>query len=41
MVLGAVLVVVGTLVMSGLDKSAEAAIVAASPKWLTDLTTRF
>jgi len=41
MILGAVLVTVGILVISGLDKQAEAAIVAASPQWLTDLTTRF
>lgn len=41
MILGAVLVTVGILVISGLDKRAEAAIVAASPQWLTDLTTRF
>ncbi|WP_062224358.1 cytochrome c biogenesis CcdA family protein [Aureimonas sp. D3] len=41
MVLGAVLVTVGILVVSGLDKKAEAAIVAASPEWLTNLTTRF
>lgn len=40
-VLGGVLVVVGLLVMSGLDKRAEAIIVAASPAWLTNLTTRF
>lgn len=41
MILGAVLVTVGILVVSGLDKRAEAAIVAASPQWLTNLTTRF
>lgn len=41
MILGAVLVTVGILVVSGLDKRAEAALVAASPQWLTNLTTRF
>jgi cytochrome c-type biogenesis protein len=39
--LGIVFVAIGTLVLSGLDKSVEAALVAASPQWLTDLTTRF
>lgn len=39
--LGALLVLVGVLVLSGLDKKLEAALVAASPQWLTDLTTRF
>jgi hypothetical protein len=29
------------LSQSGLDKSVETALVAASPQWLTDLTTRF
>ena len=39
--LGAVLVIVGVLVVTGLDKKAEAVIVAAQPEWLTRLTTRF
>jgi len=39
--LGVVLVVVGVLVVTGLDKRAEAVLVAASPEWLTRLTTRF
>lgn len=39
--LGVLLVTVGLLVVTGLDKKAEAAIVAASPEWLTRLTTRF
>jgi cytochrome c-type biogenesis protein len=39
--LGIVFVAFGALVLSGLDKSVEAALVAASPQWLTDLTTRF
>ncbi|MGE3914973.1 MAG: cytochrome c biogenesis CcdA family protein [Hyphomicrobiaceae bacterium] len=39
--LGVLLVVVGLLVLTGLDKRAEAALVAASPDWLTRLTTRF
>jgi cytochrome c-type biogenesis protein len=40
-VLGALLAVVGIAILSGLDKSLEAALVAASPAWLTELTTRF
>ncbi len=39
--LGIVFVAIGALVITGLDKSIEAALVAASPQWLTDLTTRF
>jgi cytochrome c-type biogenesis protein len=39
--LGAVLVVIGILVLTGVDKRVEAALVAASPVWLTELTTRF
>ncbi len=38
---GFLLVVIGVLVLSGLDKSAETAIVNASPEWLTDFATRF
>jgi cytochrome c biogenesis protein CcdA len=39
--LGFVLVAVGVLVLTGLDKSMETALVEASPQWLTDFTTRF
>jgi cytochrome c-type biogenesis protein len=39
--LGAVLLVTGLLILSGLDKKAEAALVRASPDWLTRLTTQF
>jgi cytochrome c biogenesis protein CcdA len=39
--LGVLLVLVGVLVVTGLDKRAEAAIVEASPEWLVQLTTRF
>jgi cytochrome c-type biogenesis protein len=39
--LGIVLVAIGALVLTGLDRSFEAALVAGSPQWLTDLTTRF
>jgi cytochrome c-type biogenesis protein len=39
--LGLVLVLVGLAVISGLDKSIEAALVAWSPDWLTGLTSRF
>jgi cytochrome c biogenesis protein CcdA len=41
MAMGALLVVVGVLILSGLDKRFEAALVEASPDWLTALTTRF
>ncbi|QWG14247.1 cytochrome c biogenesis CcdA family protein [Bradyrhizobium sediminis] len=39
--LGAVLLIVGALILTGMDKAVEAALVEASPAWLTDLTTRF
>jgi cytochrome c-type biogenesis protein len=38
---GAILVAIGVLVITGLDKAVETALVDASPQWLTDLTTRF
>lgn len=39
--LGIVLIAVGVFVLTGVDKSVEAALVEASPSWLTNLTTRF
>ena len=39
--LGGVLVVLGVTIVSGLDRIVEAALVDASPAWLTALTTRF
>ncbi|HEX2843428.1 cytochrome c biogenesis CcdA family protein [Hyphomicrobium sp.] len=39
-VLGLLLIAVAFLILTGLDKSVEAALVEASPAWLTDLTTR-
>ena len=39
--LGALLLFVGVLIVSGLDKRLETVIVDASPAWLTHLTTRF
>jgi cytochrome c-type biogenesis protein len=38
--LGILFVAVGALVLSGFDRSIETDLVAASPQWLTDLTTR-
>ena len=39
--LGALLLAIGLLIATGLDKRLEAALVDASPEWLTNLTTRF
>jgi cytochrome c biogenesis protein CcdA len=39
--LGLLLAVVGVLILTGLDKRLEAALVEASPEWLTQSTTRF
>lgn len=40
-ILGVVLLSVGLLIISGLDKKFEAVIVSASPDWLISLTTKF
>lgn len=39
--LGLVLLTVGVLILTGLDKTIETVLVQASPEWLTSLTTRF
>lgn len=39
--LGIILIAIGALILSGLDRSLEAALVDAAPAWLIDLTTRF
>ena len=41
MIMGVMLVGTGMLILTGIDKLIETALVAASPQWLTDLTTRF
>jgi cytochrome c-type biogenesis protein len=41
MLLGGVALAVALLILSGADRALEAQAVAASPTWLTDLTTRF
>jgi cytochrome c biogenesis protein CcdA len=41
MLLGVLLVAIGLLVASGLDKRLETVLVDASPAWLTELTTRY
>jgi len=39
--LGAAFIVIGVAIVSGADKRIEAALVDASPPWLTELTTSF
>lgn len=39
--LGALMIAIGTLMLSGLDRTVEAHLVDLSPDWLTRLTTRF
>ena len=39
--MGIILIAVGFLVVSGLDKAIETALVDLSPAWLTELTTRY
>jgi cytochrome c biogenesis protein CcdA len=41
LVLGGAVLAVGLLILTGLDRRLETALVATSPAWLTDLTTRF
>ncbi len=40
-VLGGLMVLIGVMILMGLDKSIETALVQASPAWLTELTTRY
>lgn len=40
-ILGAILLLVGLLIISNLDKHVEALIVTSSPDWLISLTTRY
>jgi cytochrome c biogenesis protein CcdA len=40
-VMGAMLIFVGALILSGQDKQLEATLLQLSPEWLTALTTRF
>lgn len=39
--LGAAMLLLGILILTGLDKSIEAFVVEISPAWLTNLTTRY
>jgi cytochrome c-type biogenesis protein len=39
--LGALLILLGAMIVSGFDRRIETALVDWSPQWLTDLTTRF
>ena len=39
--LGVLMIAVGLSIVTGLDKSLETLLVAASPAWLTNMTTRF
>jgi cytochrome c-type biogenesis protein len=39
--MGVVLVAIGALILTGLDKRVETILVEASPAWLTEFTTRF
>ena len=39
--LGGAALLIAALILTGLDRTLETALVAASPAWLTDLTTRF
>lgn len=40
-ILGAIILFVGLLIITGLDKNLEALLVSISPEWLTTLSTRF
>ena len=40
-VMGVALVLIGTLVLTGLDKQMEAALLNMAPDWLINFTTQF
>jgi cytochrome c biogenesis protein CcdA len=40
-ILGGIMVLLGIMILTGLDKTLEAFVVRVSPQWLTDLTTRY
>ena len=40
-VLGIFLIVIGLLIVTGIDKIVETMLVEVSPRWLTSITTRF
>jgi cytochrome c-type biogenesis protein len=41
LVLGALLAATGVMILTGLDKRLETALIDASPAWLTEMTTRY
>lgn len=41
MLMGAILILTGLLIVTGADKMLESVLVAVSPEWLTQLTTRY
>jgi cytochrome c-type biogenesis protein len=41
MLLGGLLVAIGLIVATGLDKQLETVLVDTSPTWLTELTTKY
>jgi hypothetical protein len=41
LIMGILLVAIGLLIVTGLDKQLEALLVQASPAWLTEITTRY
>jgi hypothetical protein len=41
MILGAIMIALAIMILSGADKSVESWLVDHSPAWLTKLTTRF
>lgn len=41
MILGAIMIALAIMILSGADKPLEAWLVDQSPAWLTNLTTRF
>jgi cytochrome c-type biogenesis protein len=40
-ILGGLLILVGIMIVTGIDRTVEGVLVAASPDWLVDLTTAF
>ena len=40
-IMGAIMLLIGIMILTGFDKQLESVLVQASPDWLNTLTTRF
>ena len=40
-IMGAIMLLIGIMILTGFDKQLESVLVQTSPDWLNELTTRF